>query len=120
MGSDNRRGKHRIQPHARRKGDRVVGQHRHYEATNRCREGRHRNHGSLVQAGSGHDARIHRQDVRHRREGRDAGDYFSADCGFVFGEFEELFEHNEGFERIIPEQLEYLLKNLIFSEIFPK
>ena len=83
-GSNDREREECVEAHAGRHADRPVGDKRHDDRAERSGEtGRHENR-AFIHARGGQDIRVDKDDVRHRQEGRHAGDDFRPRVGAVF------------------------------------
>jgi hypothetical protein len=91
-----REGEERVQPHAGRQRDRVIGVERHHRAAHRCRDAGRDEHGTLVHAGIGQDGGIDEHDVNHREERGHAGDHFGAHIRAVLCQPEIAVEERSG------------------------
>jgi hypothetical protein len=78
----------RVQPHAGRERDRVVGEERHHQGRDRSRDAGRNEHRARIHSGLGQNLRIDEDDVDHRQKGGEAGDELGADVGAVFGQRE--------------------------------
>ena len=85
-----------VRPHRRRDRERQVGPEPHHRRAEQRRE-RGRDHEiAAVHAGIGHDRRIDRENIGHRREGRRAGDELAGEGGRAFAEAEPAIEEAGG------------------------
>ncbi|MNZ81066.1 hypothetical protein D3C78_997230 [compost metagenome] len=86
-------GKEGVQAHARREGDRVVGDQAHgRRADGSCQTGGDK-HRALVHAGLAEDARVDEQNVGHGQKGRDARQNLGPHVGVVCLELKQPFQH---------------------------
>ncbi len=86
-------GEESVQAHARRQGDRVVGDQAHHRRAEGRRQAGGDEDRALVHAGFAEDARVDEEDVGHRQEGGETGQHLGAHVGVVRLELEQLFQH---------------------------
>jgi hypothetical protein len=95
---DHRIGEVGVEPHARRKRNRVVRVKAHHERGERGHEAGGHEHGLFRHACIAQNRRVHEDDVGHREKGREAREQFGAQIGARFVEAEIAFDgvHEEG------------------------
>lgn len=86
-------GKEGVEAHARREGDRVVGDQAHHGGTDGGGQAGRDEDRALVHAGFAQDAWVHEQDVGHGPECRDPRENLGAHIGVVGFELKQLFQH---------------------------
>ena len=86
-------GEERIEPHAGRQRDRVIGIERHHHGGDRGGNAGGDEHRALVHAGIAENLRIDEDDVDHRQERGQAGDEFGADVAARLVQAEQAIEH---------------------------
>jgi len=77
-------GEERVNSHAGRQRDRIIGKQRHQGGRQGGRHRRDRHQGGFVHPGVGEDGGIHGQNVGHGREGGEAGLHLTANRRVVF------------------------------------
>ncbi len=85
-------GEERVEPHAGRERNRVIGVERHHQGRHRRRDAGRDEHRARVHAGLAEDLRIDEHDVDHRQERGQTGDEFGADVGAAFAQAEGAVE----------------------------
>ncbi|MNG07150.1 hypothetical protein D3C84_904390 [compost metagenome] len=81
-------GEEGVEAHARREGDRVVGDQAHQRRADGRGQAGGDEHGALVHAGFAEDRRIDEEDIGHGQKGSDTGQDFGAYRGVVRLELE--------------------------------
>lgn len=77
-------GEEGVKPHAGRHADRPVRNERHDDRAKSCRKAGGNENSVSVHTRSGQNVRVHEDDVRHRQEGRHAGNDFRSRRSAVF------------------------------------
>ncbi len=88
VGQHQGEGEERVEPHAGRERDRIIGVERHDQRRDRRRDAGRDEHRALVHPGVGQDRRVDEHDVDHGEERRDARDHLGAHVGAVLLESE--------------------------------
>ncbi|MDT4862621.1 hypothetical protein FQZ97_972860 [compost metagenome] len=87
-GQDHGVGEEGVEAHARRQGDRVVGQQAHDRRTDGRRQAGGNEHRALVHAGFGEHVGVDEEDVGHGQEGGETGEDLAAYRGVMRFEVE--------------------------------
>jgi hypothetical protein len=82
----------RIEPHARRERDGIIGVERHHQGRDRGRDAGRDEDRALVHARIAEDLRVDEDDVDHGEESRDAGDELGAHIAAALGQAEIAIE----------------------------
>jgi hypothetical protein len=93
VGEHHGEGEKRIEPHAGRQRDRVIGVEAHHQRRDRRRNAGRDEHRAGVHAGLAQDRRVDEHDVDHREKRRQPGDEFDADTGALLLQAKITVEH---------------------------